>query len=80
MCSNMNHQVLRLRESLVTVSTGVMFLGHVSFYMFPQVSYHGKSLSTLRAGEGLLSCMDTTVFVQGARLGKGLVTGGAGEG
>ena len=34
---------------------------HVSCYMAPQVSSIGKSLFTLRAGEGLLSYMDSTV-------------------
>jgi hypothetical protein len=40
----------------------------------------GKSLFTLRAGERLLSCMDSPVIVQVTGQGEGLVTGGAGEG
>ena len=49
------------------------------FYMCLQVSSPGKSLSTLRAVEGLLSCMDSPVSVQVTGLGEGLITGGAGE-
>ena len=50
-------------ESLVTLDTGVLFLVQVSFYMFPKISSIGKSLFKLRAGEGLCSCMDSTVCV-----------------
>ena len=66
-------------ESLVTLGAGVLLLAQVSFYMFPQVSSYGKSLFTLRAEEGLNSCMDSNVCVQATGLGEGLVTGGAGE-
>ena len=34
-CSHMNNQMLRLRESLVTLDAGVLLLPHVSFYMSP---------------------------------------------
>ena len=34
-CSHMNHQMLRPRESLVTLGAGVFLLAHVSFYMAP---------------------------------------------
>ena len=47
--------------------------------MCPQVSSLGKRLFTLRAVVGLLSCMDSTVYVQVIGLGEGLVTGGAGK-
>ena len=47
--------------------------------MSPQVSSLGKSLFTLRAGVGLLSCVDSTVNNQVMGMGEGLVTGGAGE-
>ena len=61
-------------ESLVTLGAGVLLLSHVSFYMALQVSSLRKSLFTLRAGEGLLPCMDSTVCVQVTGLGEGLVT------
>jgi hypothetical protein len=51
-------------ESLVTLGAGILLLAHVSYYMAPLVSYPGKWFFTLRAEEGLLSCMDYTVFVQ----------------
>ena len=34
--SDMNHQLIRQRGSLVTVGAGVMLLPHVSFYMVPK--------------------------------------------
>ena len=64
----------------MTLGARVLLLPHVSFYMSPQGFSPGKSLFTLRAGEGLFSCMDSTVCVQVTGLGEGLVTGGAGEG
>ena len=79
-CSDMNHQLLRPMESLVTLGARVLLLPHVSFYMVPQASSLGKSLFTLRAAVGLHPCMDSTVFVQAIRPWEGLVTGGAGEG
>ena len=45
-----------------------------------QVSSLGKSLFTLRAGEGFLSLVDFNVFDQATGPGEGLATGGAGEG
>ena len=75
----MTHQTLRLIEGFVTQGTVVLLLHHMSFYMVSHVFSIGKSLFTLRTGEGLLSCVDSTVFVQGTRIREGLVTGGAGE-
>ena len=47
--------------------------------MMSKVFFLGKSQFTLRAAVGLLSCMDSTVYVQVTGPGEGLVTGGAGE-
>ena len=88
MCSDMTHQMLIQRESLVTLGAGVLLLLYVSLYMPPQASplcefvyaSSGKRLFTLKAGVGLLSCMDSTVFVEVTGLGEGLVSEGAGEG
>ena len=63
-CSDMTHEILRSMESLVTVGAGVLLLPHMRFYMCPHVSSSGKSLFTLRTGVWLLSCVDSTVFVQ----------------
>ena len=48
--------------------------------MSPQVFSLGKRLFTLRAGEGLLPRMDSTVSLQATGPVEGLVTGEAGEG
>ena len=69
--------MLRLRECLVTLGAGVLLLPNVSFNMCSQVSSLGKCLFTLRVGVGLLSCMDSAVFVRAIGLGEGLVTGGS---
>ena len=66
----MNQQMLRPKESLVTMGAGVLLFPHVSFYMSPQVSFLGKSLLTLRAGVGLLSCVDSQVLAQVTGQGK----------
>ena len=80
MCSDMKHQILRLRESLVTLGAGELLNPQVSFfYMCRQVSSLGKSLFTLRAAVGLLSCVDSIVSVQVTVVGEGFVTGGAVE-
>ena len=65
-------------ERLVTLGAEILLLPHVSFYMSPQASSLDKSLFTLKAGEGLFSCMDTTVIVQVIGMSEGLVTGGVG--
>ena len=68
MCSDMNHQVLRPRESLVTLGAEVLLLPIVSLNMATQVSFLGKNLFTLRAGVGCLACVDSNVFFQVSRL------------
>ena len=48
--------------------------------MVSQAIFQGRGLFTLRAGEGLIPCVDYIVIVKGTGPGEGLVTGGAGEG
>ena len=50
MCSNMNHQIMTLMESLVTLGAAVL--------LFPQVSFN----MALRAGAGLRACMVSNVI------------------
>ena len=61
------------------MGAGVLLLPHVSLFVAHQVSSLGKSLFTLRAGKGPISCVDSTVIVQATRMGEGLVTEGAGK-
>ena len=60
----MIHHIVILVESLVTLGAGVLLLPKMSFYMAPQGSSLGKILFTLRAGEGLLSCVYSHVSPQ----------------
>ena len=62
-CSDMNHKIARLMESPVTLGADVLLIPHVNFYMSPQVASIGKILFTVRAGEGLIPCVDSTVIV-----------------
>ena len=41
-CSDVNNQMMRPREGLVTLGAGVFLFLHVSFYILPQVSSVGK--------------------------------------
>ena len=79
MCSDMIHQALRPRISPVTLGAGELLPPNVSLYMSTEMSSLGKGLFTLRAVIGMISFVDSTVCLQGTRLGEGLVTGGAGE-
>ena len=63
----------------MTLGAGVFLLIHMSFCMCSQVYSLEKSLFTHKARVGLLSRMDSTVFVQGDGQREGLATGGAGE-
>ena len=60
----MSHQISGMIESLVTLGAGVLLHPLVSFYMSPQVSFRGKRHFTLRAGVGLLPCVDSQVITQ----------------
>ena len=57
----MNHQMLRLSESLVTLGAGVLLLHHVDCYMAPQASSLRECPVTLGKGLGLLSSMNSHV-------------------
>ena len=57
----MTNQILRPRESLVTLGAGVLLLPHVGFYMCLQGSNMGEKQITLRAFVRSQPCVDSNV-------------------
>ena len=79
MCPLMSLQAPKLRESLVTLGTGIRFLSSVNSHVSPQVLCLGEGLCTLGARVRGHATVGSLVYLKVTGLGECCVTNVAGE-